>query len=92
VCAVEDGQSDRQHGMGGSLALLTANEKFAMLVLDLPGRVLPSPSAGRLEIGDLLQLVGKMRQFGPAGQEVTIPPAVAEEPSVYIPVLRRRRR
>lgn len=51
----------------------TANEKFAMLLLDLPGRVLPLPSTGRLRHGDLLQLVGKARQFGP--DEVDIPAA-----------------
>ena len=70
----------------------TANEKFAMLNLDFTARVLPLPSTGRLEVGDLLQLVGKMRQFGTAGQEVEIPPTVPEEPSSYIPTLRRRRR
>ena len=71
----------------------TANEKFAMLLLDLPGRVLPLPSTGRLEIGDLLQLVGKMRQFGPAGQEVEIPPVSTAVPDFpFIPILRRRRR
>ena len=71
----------------------TANEKFAMLALDLPGRVLPLPSTGRLEIGDLLQWVGKMRQFGPAGQEVTIPPVSTAIPKFpFIPILRRRRR
>ena len=74
--------------------MITANEKFAMILLDLPGRVLPLPSIGRLEIGDLLQLVGKMRQFGPAGQEVEIPPTGTAPPAdfPYIPVLRRRRR
>ena len=70
----------------------TANEKFAMLALDLPGRVLPLPSTGRLEVGDLLQLVGKARQFGLAGQEVEIPPAGAAAEFPYIPALRRRRR
>lgn len=73
--------------------MLTANEKFSMIGLDLPSRVLPIPSTGRLEIGDLLQFVRKMRQFGAAGQEVTIPPvstAVPEFP--YVPVFRRRRR
>ena len=70
----------------------TANEKFAVMLLDLPGRVLPLPTTGRQEIGDLLQLVGKARQFGPVGLEVEIPPTGAEEPSVYIPTWRRRRR
>ena len=70
----------------------TANEKFAMLALDLPGRVLPLPSTGRLEVGDLLQLVGKARQFGPAGQEVEIPPAADAPVSPYLPTWRRRRR
>ena len=72
--------------------MMTANEKLAMINLDFTARVLPLPSAGRLEVGDLLQLVGKMRQFGTAGQEVEIPPVAPEEPSSYIPTLRRRRR
>ena len=72
--------------------MLTANEKFAMILKDLPGRVLPLPSTGRLEVGDLLQMVGVFRQFGEAGQEVEIPPVSDVVPSVYIPVFRRRRR
>ena len=71
----------------------TANEKFSVINLDLVGRVLPLPSAGRLEVGDLLQFVGKVRQFGPAGLEVDIPPTTtATTAEAFVPTLRRRRR
>jgi hypothetical protein len=68
----------------------TANEKFAMLLLDLPGRVLPLPSTGRLEVADLLHLVGKARQFG-AGIEVEIPPTGAAPIVVPQSLMFRRR-
>ena len=69
----------------------TANEKFSVINLDMVGRVFPSPSAGRLEVADLLHWVGKARQFG--DDEVAIPPAGADAAdSVYVTILRRRRR
>jgi hypothetical protein len=71
--------------------MMRSNEKFSMIALDLPGRVLPSPSAGRLEVADLLQLAGKARHFGHDEVET---PAPGDETAVsaFIPTLRRRRR
>jgi hypothetical protein len=70
----------------------TANQKLSMMLLDLPfGRPLPLPVTGNLEVGDLLQMVGKARHFGD-GFEVEIPPAADVQPAVYIPTIRRRRR
>ena len=42
----------------------TSNEKFSLILLDVPGRPWPSPSTGRLDVADLLHWVGKARHFG----------------------------
>jgi hypothetical protein len=75
--------------------MLRADEKFAMLNLDLPGRVLPLPKGtSNLDLADLLQLVGKMRQTNLVQGEVDIPAEGTAPPadSVYVVVMRRRRR
>lgn len=71
--------------------MTTSDQKLAMLLLDLPGRVQPAPSAGKVVYGDLLQRVGKMRQFD-AGVELDPPAAAVPAPFSLLPVIRRRRR
>jgi hypothetical protein len=69
----------------------TANEKFAMINLDTPGRLFPIPSTGRLLVADLLQMLGKARQLG-GNNEVDIPPAGTATAEAFVPTVRRRRR
>ena len=67
----------------------TGDEKYSVLLLDLPGRVLPTPEATAFTHADLMQFAGKARQFyNDAPAEEGAP--VAGE--AFIPVIRRRRR
>lgn len=70
--------------------MLTANEKAASILIDLPGRVLPLPSTG-LEFGDLAQLAGKPREFY-TGEVTPTAPTPTTAVDAFIPTLRRRRR
>lgn len=71
-----------------------ADEKFAVMNLDMPGRVLFLPKGtSNLDLADLMQAVGKMRQTNLVQGEVDIPETGdAPADSVYVTILRRRRR
>lgn len=66
----------------------TRDEKYAVVLVDLPGRILPNPAAAAFSPGDLMQAAGKARQFY---SDVSIGEEAAAV-SAFIPCLRRRRR
>ena len=66
----------------------TGDEKYAVILLDLPGRVWPTPEASAFTHADLMQVVGKAREF----YNDTAAGAVPTAGESFIPVIRRRRR
>ena len=68
-----------------------ADEFFSLIVLDLPGRVLPFfEESSPLTAADLIQLVGKYRGQFDDTTGAGAAPVTAE--GAYVPILRRRRR
>ena len=67
----------------------TRDEKYAVICLDLPGRVLPTPEATAFTQADLMQAVGKYRGFYNDTAAGAAAPTAGES---FIPVIRRRRR
>jgi len=67
----------------------TRDEKYAVICLDLPGRVLPTPEATAFSQADLMHFARKARQFY-SDTAAEAAPAVAGDS--FIPVIRRRRR
>ena len=67
----------------------TDDEKFAVILIDLPGRVWPIAAATAFSPGDLMQLAGKARQFY---SNLSITEGEAAVISAFIPCIRRRRR
>lgn len=71
--------------------MLTANEKFAAIALDLPFGVMPRPT-GKLTTGDLIQFVSKFREFYTTEVTTPAPPIFVPGDGDYPLILRRRRR
>ena len=67
----------------------SGDEKYAVLLLDLPGRVLPTPEATGFTHADLMQVAGKAREFYNDTAAGAPAPTAGES---FIPVIRRRRR
>lgn len=67
----------------------TGDEKYAVILLDLPGRVLPTPEATAFTHADLMQFAGKAREFYNDTAAGVAAPTAGES---FIPVIRRRRR
>ena len=68
----------------------SGDEKYSVICLDLPGRVLPMPEAdAAFTHADLMQAVGKYRGFYNDTAAGAPPPVAGES---FIPVIRRRRR
>ena len=66
----------------------TRDEKYSVVLMDLPGRVLPNPAAAAFTLADLMHAAGKARQF----YSDTAAEAEAAAAGAFIPCLRRRRR
>ena len=67
----------------------SGDEKYSVICLDLPGRVLPTPEATAFTHADLMQAVGKYRGFYNDTAAGEAAPTAGE---AFIPVIRRRRR
>jgi len=67
---------------------MSGDRLASLILLDLPGRLLPTIGAGGFGTGDAMQMVGKYRTFVDEGVAEAAP--TAEFP--YVPILRRRRR
>lgn len=67
---------------------MSGDRLASLILLDLPGRLLPTIGPGGFGTADAMQMVGKYRTFVDEG---VAEGAVTPE-GVYIPLLRRRRR
>ena len=67
---------------------MSGDRLASLILLDLPGRLLPTIGPGGFGTADAMQMVGKYRTFVDEGVAEAAP--AAEFP--YVPILRRRRR
>ena len=67
----------------------TRDELYSIMLVDLPGRVLPNPAGEPLTFADLMQCALKFRGFHTEEVPGAGAPVAGES---FIPVIRRRRR